>query len=40
MGTIEQEFYSLYDSSIIGLYNSIPKRLQAILDGKGEETKY
>jgi len=33
---IEQEFHSIYDSIIIDLYNSIPRRLQAILDAKGE----
>jgi len=37
---IEQEFHSTDDSIIIGLYNSIPRRLQAILDAKGEQTKY
>jgi len=34
---IEQEFHSIDDSIIIGLYNSIPRRLQAILDAKGEQ---
>ena len=32
---IEQEFHSKDDSIIIGLHNSIPRRLQAILDAKG-----
>ena len=37
---IEQEFHSIDDSNIIGLYNSIPRRLQAIMNAKGEQTKY
>jgi len=37
---IEQEYYSIDDSVIIDLYASIPRRLQAVLEAKGEQTKY
>jgi len=37
---IEQEFHSIDDSIIIDLYNSIRRRLPAILDAKAEQTKY
>jgi len=36
---IEQEFHFI-DDSIIGLYNFTQRRLQAILDAKGKQTKY
>ena len=32
--------YSIDDSVIIDLYASIPRRLQAVLEAKGEQTKY
>jgi len=38
--TIAEEYYSIDDSVIIGLYKSIPRRLQAALQSKGGNTKY
>ena len=37
---IEEEYKSIDASAIIGLYDSIPRRLKAVLQNKGEHTKY
>jgi len=37
---IEEEYKSIDVSAIIGLYDSIPKRLKAVLQSKGKQTKY
>ena len=37
---IEEKFYSIPDSVIINLYDSIPRRLQAVLNSNGAHTKY
>ena len=36
---IEQDFHFIDDSIFIGLYNSIPIRLQAIVESKEDQTK-
>ena len=38
--SIEEEFYLIPDSVIINLYDSIPQRLQAVLNGNCTHTKY
>jgi hypothetical protein len=37
---VEEEFYSIPHSVIINLYDSIPRRLQAVLKNNGAHTKY
>jgi len=37
---IEEELYSIPDSVIINLYDSISRRLQSVLNSNGADTKY
>ena len=37
---IEEKYYSIDDYVIVALYDSIPKRLKAVLQSKGGNTKY